>query len=54
MDAETILDRFAREQGWNLASQVTVLLRYIDNQERGGDYAAFREFLTEQQDMENN
>ena len=50
MNAETIFDRFAHEQGWDMDSQVTILLRYIDNQQSD---EAFKDFLREQQDDEN-
>ncbi len=50
MTTETVLVRFASQQHWNLDSQLTLLLRYIENQQ---DDAAFEEFLQQQADLEN-
>ena len=50
MTTEDLLIRFTAQQGWNLDSQLTVLLRYIENQQ---DDDAFEEFLQQQADLEN-
>ena len=50
MDAESIFSRLAHRQGWSEASQIDVLLRYIENQ---GSPDAFQDFLEGQAAEEN-
>lgn len=50
MSTESIFERIAEQRGWNLQSQVDVLLRYIDNQQSN---TAFRDFLLEQAEDES-
>jgi len=50
VDTQGILDKFAAEQGWDEASQIDVLLRYIENQ---GSDDAFHDFLAEAAAQEN-
>ena len=50
MTAEDTLGHFASRQGWNLDLQLTILLRYIENQQ---DNDAFEDFLQQQADLEN-
>lgn len=45
MGAEELLEKYAEDAGWNDASKLVVLCRYIDNQ---GDNTSFRDFLIEQ------
>jgi len=50
MSADIILEKIAAEQGWNETTQLELALRYIDFQ---GGNDAFRDFLLQQQDEEN-
>jgi len=50
MSCDTIFDATAQKQGWTPATQVSVLLNYIGNQNSVG---AFADFLSEQAAEEN-
>lgn len=46
-----MFETIANEQGWSEATQIAVLLEYIENQQSD---AVFKDFLLEKQDFENN
>lgn len=50
MSAEDVMEKIAAAQGWNDASQLALALQYISFQ---GDDSAFRDFLLQQADAEN-
>lgn len=45
MSESNLFEEIADQQGWTEATQVDVLLRYIENQ---GSFEAFQDFLSEQ------
>ena len=47
---ESILDQYADQQGWNDQTKITLLCRYIANQQSDD---AFADFLAQQADEEN-
>jgi hypothetical protein len=50
-DERSIFEKFAQQQGWNDATQVELLLQYIEAQ---GEISGFRDFLQECADEENS
>jgi hypothetical protein len=50
MDAESILETIAAEQGWNDETKLILVLGYIENQ---GSNDAFADFLQTAADEEN-
>ena len=42
MSAQSVMDQFEAEQGWNESTQLSLLMEYVDNQ---SDDNGFREFL---------
>lgn len=49
MKPEDMVAHFAARRGWNLDSQLTIVLRYIENQQ---DNDAFWDFLEQEAVME--
>jgi len=43
MDAETILNQYGDQEGWNDATKLSILLEYIENQKSNDIFKGFLE-----------